>query len=80
MQVFAGVEPNPSIETVDRGAKAAAEFAADMIIGVGGGSAMDAAKAIAVAATNGASLRPLLDPQVLRLPFTATSGNTPARA
>lgn len=60
VQIFAGVEPNPSIETVERGAAAAAEFGADLIVGLGGGSAMDAAKAIAVAAVNGASLRPLL--------------------
>jgi alcohol dehydrogenase class IV len=44
--VFAEVEPEPSIQTVRRGAEVAAEFAPDWIIGLGGGSAMDAAKAI----------------------------------
>ncbi len=45
-QVFAEVEPEPSIQTVQRGAAVAAEFEPDWIIGLGGGSAIDAAKAI----------------------------------
>ncbi len=44
--VFKGVEPDPSIQTVLKGAKAMLEFEPDWIIGVGGGSAMDAAKAM----------------------------------
>lgn len=45
-RVFAEVEPEPSIQTVLRGAALAADFAPDWIIGLGGGSAIDAAKAI----------------------------------
>lgn len=44
--VFAEVEPEPSLETVRRGAVALRAFAPDWIIGLGGGSAMDAAKAM----------------------------------
>jgi alcohol dehydrogenase class IV len=44
--VFAEVEPEPSIETVQRGAQVAAAVEPDWIVGLGGGSAMDAAKAI----------------------------------
>ncbi len=44
--VFAEVEPEPSIQTVRRGADVMAEFEPDWIIGLGGGSAMDAAKAM----------------------------------
>ncbi len=44
--VFAEVEPEPSLETVRRGAQAMAAFAPDWIIGLGGGSSMDAAKAM----------------------------------
>ena len=44
--VFDGVEPEPSIENVQEGAKLLAEFAPDWIIGLGGGSCMDAAKAM----------------------------------
>ncbi|MBM4456431.1 MAG: iron-containing alcohol dehydrogenase [Chloroflexi bacterium] len=43
---FAEVEPEPSLETVYRGAAAIREFAPDWIVGLGGGSAMDAAKAM----------------------------------
>jgi alcohol dehydrogenase class IV len=68
VSVFEGVEPNPSIETVERGAKAATEAAADLVIGVGGGSAMDAAKAIAAVAPNGGKFRPLLGRQSYRRP------------
>lgn len=45
-QVFAEVEPDPSVETVRRGAALAAEYGPDWVVGLGGGSAMDAAKAI----------------------------------
>lgn len=44
---FLEVEPNPEITTVERGVKLAKESGVDLIVGVGGGSAMDAAKAIA---------------------------------
>jgi alcohol dehydrogenase class IV len=43
---FAEVEPEPSLQTVRRGAQAAAAFEPDWIIGLGGGSPLDAAKAI----------------------------------
>ena len=44
---FLEVTPNPPIEMVARGVESAKTFGADLVIGVGGGSAMDAAKAIA---------------------------------
>ena len=44
VRVFSDVEPNPSIETVERGTAAMKEFQPDTIIALGGGSAMDAAK------------------------------------
>jgi alcohol dehydrogenase class IV len=43
---FAEVEPEPSLETVYRGVEAIRAFEPDWIVGLGGGSAMDAAKAI----------------------------------
>lgn len=42
--IFDGVEPDPSIETVFAGAKAMQEFNPDVIIAIGGGSAIDGAK------------------------------------
>ena len=45
-QLFADVEPDPSIETVRRGTALIQSFKPDTIIALGGGSAMDAAKAM----------------------------------
>ena len=50
--VYDNVEPEPPIELADEGAKIAVKNKCDMVIGIGGGSAMDVAKAIAVLATN----------------------------
>lgn len=46
VQLFEGVEPDPSVETVMKGAKAMAEFQPDWIVAIGGGSPIDAAKAM----------------------------------
>ena len=43
-EIFSDVEPNPSFETVMRGANMMDSFKPDVIIALGGGSAMDAAK------------------------------------
>jgi len=45
-KVFEGVEPDPSVETVMKGAKAMQEFQPDVIVSIGGGSPIDAAKAM----------------------------------
>nr|WP_257196142.1 iron-containing alcohol dehydrogenase family protein [Acetivibrio clariflavus] len=50
--IYDRVENNPSLENVAEGGKAAREFKADFIIGIGGGSPLDASKAIAVLAVN----------------------------
>ena len=44
IEVFADVEPDPSVDTVLNGADAMRKFKPDTIIALGGGSAMDAAK------------------------------------
>lgn len=46
VQLFENVEPDPSVDTVMRGAKAMAEFQPDWIVAMGGGSPIDAAKAM----------------------------------
>jgi alcohol dehydrogenase class IV len=45
-QVFSEVEPEPSIETIKSGADIIRDYAPDWIVGLGGGSVIDAAKAI----------------------------------
>jgi alcohol dehydrogenase class IV len=46
MRIFDAVEPDPSVQTVRRGVQVAQEYGPDWIVGLGGGSPMDAAKAI----------------------------------
>lgn len=45
-KLFEGIEPDPSVETVMRGAQVMSEFEPDWIIAMGGGSPIDAAKAM----------------------------------
>lgn len=49
---FNEVEANPSVETVYKGVELAKLKGADFIIGIGGGSPLDAAKAMALVAAN----------------------------
>jgi len=79
---FAGVVPNPTTDSVTAGAALAKEFGADVILGVGGGSSMDTAKAISVEATHPGTAWDYLwfsdkQPSEIRLPVvvvTTTSG------
>jgi alcohol dehydrogenase len=55
--VFDAVESDPSITTASKAAEAAKGFAADVLVAVGGGSAIDAAKSAGVLVTSGGYLR-----------------------
>ncbi len=46
VRLFEGVEPDPSVETVMKGAAVMREFQPDWIVSIGGGSPIDAAKAM----------------------------------
>ncbi|WPC41114.1 iron-containing alcohol dehydrogenase [Clostridium sp. JS66] len=46
IKLIEGVEPDPSVETVMNGAKVMREFQPDLIVAIGGGSPIDAAKAM----------------------------------
>ena len=50
--VFSEVKPNPTISNVKKGLKIARKYHSDFIIAVGGGSVIDAAKAIGIVLTN----------------------------
>jgi alcohol dehydrogenase class IV len=50
--IFDKIENNPSLENVKAGGMACRESKADFIVGIGGGSPLDAAKAIAILAVN----------------------------
>jgi alcohol dehydrogenase class IV len=46
VKIFEGIEPDPSVDTVMRGATVMEEFKPDWIVAIGGGSPIDAAKAM----------------------------------
>ncbi len=83
--VFDRVAPNPPIATVDEGAGVYKSEKCDGVIGFGGGSAMDTAKAIGVVANNGGSILNYewADPQPIKqrippticIPTTAGTGS-----
>jgi alcohol dehydrogenase YqhD (iron-dependent ADH family) len=56
--IFSEIEPNPESETVDKGGRIARENGVDFIVGIGGGSVIDAAKGIATVAV---SSKPIWD-------------------
>ena len=83
-QVFDQVEENPSTDTVGNAAQQAREFGADYIIGIGGGSAIDAAKAVALLLANPSLIadnlhkapeKPLGHVPVVAVPTTCGTGS-----
>ena len=80
-EIYDSVEPNPSILTCSEGGQRAKAFDADFIIGAGGGSALDAAKAVAAYATNDVEPMGIYDPlpvsplPVVAIPTTAATGS-----
>ncbi len=50
--VYDGVTPNPTKDEVHEGAAMARQFGAKFVVGLGGGSAIDTAKAVAIMSTN----------------------------
>jgi alcohol dehydrogenase class IV len=83
LRVFDDVKENPSFECLEAGKRAALEHRADLIIGAGGGSPMDAAKGIAVLATNSGDMRDYMKGRALEhdplpiacLPTTSGTGS-----
>ncbi len=51
--LYTKVDPEPGLRLADQGAELARQAGADCLVGVGGGSAMDVAKAISILLTNG---------------------------
>lgn len=56
LHFFSDIVPNPTTDNVDAGAKAAREHQAATVIGIGGGSSLDVAKAAAYLAGNEGSI------------------------
>jgi alcohol dehydrogenase len=81
--VFDGTVPDPTTESLDRGVEALRAHLADCVIGFGGGSPMDSAKALAVLASQGGPMRKFKAPSsyggsalpIIAIPTTAGSGS-----
>lgn len=81
--LFTEVEPNPSVETVRKGLEVYRRESCDGLVGVGGGSAMDAAKAIGLLAENGGDIRDYFGadrvkkplPPLIAIPTTCGTGS-----
>ncbi|MDK1118101.1 MAG: iron-containing alcohol dehydrogenase [Anaerolineae bacterium] len=87
--VFDGIEPNPSDKSLVVGGQAARDHQADMIIGLGGGSPMDAAKGIAIMTNNDGTVESYVEVldawpntplPVICIPTTAGTGAEVSRA
>jgi alcohol dehydrogenase class IV len=85
--IFAGVQPDPTDRNVHDGLRAYRDSGAQAVVGLGGGSAIDAAKAIAMLATNPEPLRqymgyhkvPQAGAPMIAIPTTAGTGSEVTR-
>jgi alcohol dehydrogenase class IV len=82
LYLFNEIEENPSINTILKGGKYLRKNKTDLVIAFGGGSAIDAAKAIALAAKNNMSFYELINKQklssalpVIAIPTTCGTGS-----
>jgi alcohol dehydrogenase len=83
MECFVGVEPEPYLDNADQAAELGRQTGAELVVGLGGGSAMDTAKAAAVLITNpgpaeryvGLNLVPGPGLPTIMIPTTAGTGS-----
>ena len=82
--IYNKISPSPTINEIDEGANLAKEVGVDFIIALGGGSAIDGAKAIAVAAVGNSSISdylykihkvPMETLPIVAIPTTAGTGS-----
>lgn len=82
-QLFADTVPDPTTDSLHAGVKAITEHASDVVIGFGGGSPMDTAKALGLLGQQGGQMRDYKAPRnntgpalpVIAVPTTAGSGS-----
>lgn len=83
VHVFSDTVPDPTTDALDLGLRAVHDHEADVLIGLGGGSSIDTAKALALLAKSGGSMRDYKAPRVnadaalpvIAVPTTAGSGS-----
>jgi alcohol dehydrogenase class IV len=88
LSIYEGVEPNPQLTQAQDAVNFAREHRADVILGIGGGSALDTAKGVAATVPNGGEIVPLLLKQrpiteaslpTVMIPTTAGTGSEVTR-
>ncbi|MBT4268611.1 MAG: iron-containing alcohol dehydrogenase [Deltaproteobacteria bacterium] len=80
--IFSDIEPNPSIEIAEKGSRIFLENQCDFLVGIGGGSSIDTAKAIGILTTNPGPLTQYEGPDkvsnpvpaIIAIPTTAGTG------
>ncbi|MEM6999762.1 MAG: iron-containing alcohol dehydrogenase [Pseudomonadota bacterium] len=82
IEVFDGVEPNPTDQNVEAGAEKLRELGDACVIPIGGGSSMDCGKSVALLAANGGTVEELQSSNpanatapVIAVPTTAGTGS-----
>ncbi|OUM95767.1 MAG: alcohol dehydrogenase [Thermobacillus sp. ZCTH02-B1] len=81
--IFSDIESDPDIASVEKGTGQARDGGCDLIVGVGGGSSLDTAKAIGIMLTNGGHIRDYVGlgkvknrpAPVIAVPTTAGTGS-----
>jgi len=81
--VFSEIEPDPNIESVDTATALAKSEGCDLVVGVGGGSSLDTAKAVGLMLANEGNIRdyvginkvPRRGAPVIAIPTTAGTGS-----
>ncbi len=87
-EIFDRISPNPRDHECVAGAEAARDFGADLIVAIGGGSPIDAAKAIAGLLPNGGAVQDWEPPRIferspapiIAIPTTAGTGSEVTRS
>lgn len=82
-EVWAGVEPDPTDEIIHEAAATYEDVGADLVLGIGGGSSIDTAKATAILATNDGDILDFVGsgnvpnelPPTIYVPTTAGTGS-----
>ena len=83
VSVFGAVQPEPDIPNLEHALKAAEESRPDLVIGFGGGSAMDLAKLVAVLPGTGQAIHDVVGPEkvagrrarLIQVPTTSGTGS-----
>lgn len=71
-EIFTNLEPEPYLDGADAAAEIGRQLEADLVVGMGGGSAMDTAKAAAMLITNGGKAQDYVGLNLVNLPGPST--------